>query len=561
MAAVDPTRDRLTQALSALADVQIELDRERLGRQESEDLFNEVVESMSDALLLVDRRGIVWRANGAAGRLRGEEAAALVGRSVRDVLGPDVPATPWELFERTAEGRMQGFEAVIERADGVRVPVGVSCAVVRDRHGKVDGAVYAARDLSETQRLARELALAEARWRLLAEVAELLNSELEPREGLPRACSRIEQVLGCDVAFALASDGIVETVVAREELLEPGAPLASLSTGPVSRRSALWSALTGPRVVHAPSVRPDFPLFAAAPGGSVGSAAIVPLEARGAVVGALVLAGPEGAVGEDALGIAQEVADRVALVLANARLRASLAAVETAREADRLREELIASISHDMQTPLSALIGSASTLKRRPELRDAERERFYDVMMRQATSLRRLVQQFLDYTRLEVGRPLVIRTRAVDVAAVVEEVVHDFELENSIEVDVEDGLPPVGADPDRLNQVLANLLGNAIKFSPPGSPVKIVVRRTRTGVEISVADRGRGIGPADLAHLFEKFYRGSGAADVQGTGIGLYVSRAIVEAQDGRLTVSSRLGEGSRFTVALPAASDGLEQR
>ena len=113
-------------------------------------------------------------------------------------------------------------------------------------------------------------------------------------------------------------------------------------------------------------------------------------------------------------------------------------------------------------------------------------------------------------------------------------------------------LPPVWVDPDRLDQVLANLVSNALKFSPPGSPVAVRARATKDSVEIEVADRGQGMSPSDLAKVFQKFHRGAGTEGVPGTGLGLYVSKALLEAQHARLLAASSPGHGSRFTVVLP---------
>ena len=139
---------RLAQGLAELADVQLRLDAERLRRQDSEVLFDRVFSAMADAVLLVDPRGVVSRANQAAVRLTGRTADELVGMCPADIFGPGVPTTPWELFRRAPGGTLESIDAYIHGAEDRALPVSVSCAAIQDTNGKVVGAVYAARDTS-----------------------------------------------------------------------------------------------------------------------------------------------------------------------------------------------------------------------------------------------------------------------------------------------------------------------------------------------------------------------------------------------------------------------------
>jgi PAS domain S-box-containing protein len=548
--------ERLVQALRELAEVQIELDQERVRRLEVEALFDEVLGAMSDALFLVDPRGLVWRVNGAAERLVGRRAEEMIGRGLEIVLGPDVPATPWEIFERDPSGQVQALDASIRHGGGETVPVSLSCAVIREPGGKVTGAVYAARDVSQTHRLLRELEAAESRWRLLADVGDLLSEEIHPQEALPHVCRRMSEATGLGCAVLLVSEGVVDRAVVYAGGHASASAVGGVEGGSLPAGTALAGAVREGRVVHASSVPDGFPLLGTdrAPR----SAAIAPLEAKGASMGAMMLFGDRpGEVRPEAVQLLEQVAARIGLALANARLRESLAELEAAREAARSREDMLAGISHDMKTPLAVLASLIDVLQTEAGQRPVARREIYQAMQRQAQRLRALLQQFLDYSRLEVGRPLEVRTRPTDVAAATERVVATWGGDRAIEVDVPPGIPPVLADPDRLDQVLANLLSNAVKFSPPGAPVRIEARSADQAVEISVIDRGRGISPADQALLFHKFHRGTGARGTEGTGLGLYITRALVEAQGGRITVASREGEGSRFTVTLPAADVG----
>ena len=542
----------LVEALRQLADVQLELEKEQLRRMSVEGLFEEVLAAMSDGLILVEPRGRVWRANKSAADLLMRTTEEMVGKSLRDVLGPSVPASTWELFQRDRRGRLEALETVVRRADGQMVPVSLSCAVIADPDGKVVGGLYAARDLSQTYRLLHELERAESRWRLLAEVGDLLGGELDPRDALPAVCEHLGKATGCHAAVILVREGrFVEDVV-----LGPGleAPISELVAHPLPAGTALALVVRGSRVVHAPTLQPDFPL--GLPGWPAGSAALAPLMARGTSLGALLIVSERpGAVGEPAVSVTELVAARVSLALANARLRESLVELEAAREAAQSRQDVISGLSHDMKTPLAVISGLIEGLSEDglPE----ERELMFTAMRRQAQRLRSLVQQFLDYSRLEGGHHLVVHLQPTDLAELIDRAVSTWGRNHPIDVDLEAGLPRALADGERLEQVLANLLSNAVKFSSAKRPVTITGRRVRKTIEIRVTDRGRGITPADLANLFEKFHRGAGARGTEGAGLGLYISKALMEAQGGTISVTSRVGSGSTFTVTLPCSLSG----
>ena len=121
-------------------------------------------------------------------------------------------------------------------------------------------------------------------------------------------------------------------------------------------------------------------------------------------------------------------------------------------------------------------------------------------------------------------------------------------------VEVPADLAPVLADDARLERILLNLLTNAEKYSAPGTPIRIQVRQLETEMSISVIDQGRGIHPDDLPHLFDRFYRAKGERRVEGIGLGLYISKLLVEAHGGRIRVESEVGKGSTFTFTLPIA-------
>lgn len=543
--------DGLAQALLTLADIQRQLGREERSRVETQALFDLVLNALPEAVVLTDVRGRISNANEAAVRLAGRGTQELAGSELSAVLAGDVPQTPWHVFDRSPASPVVLDADFLGLADEV-IPVSVSCSLLRDTGGRVFGAVYAARDLRQTHRLVRQLEQAEARWRLIAELGDLLGRQLDPRESLEETCRWLGRSTDAGVAVILTNELVVERVEAWPVAGPLTEQLADLVRRPLHEASALYAAIRSSRTVHAATLQADFPLLnekGVPPG--VGSAVVVPLAARNLRLGALlVYTGDAEGVRQRAL--VEQAAARVALALANSQLREAVSWFEAAQESARFREELMAGVSHDMQTPLAVLLGSIKALQNGGDLDTSTRAKLYERMARRGVQLRHLVQQFLDFSRLGAGKPIVVRPVLTDVTELLTRVRADLDSRRPVSLDVSPALPPAFVDPDRLDQVLTNLVSNALKFSPSGSPLRLAARVRGESMEITVTDRGQGITAADMELIFEKFHRGSRASDIPGTGLGLYVSRAIVEAQGGELLVTSRLGQGSRFTVVLP---------
>jgi len=229
--------------------------------------------------------------------------------------------------------------------------------------------------------------------------------------------------------------------------------------------------------------------------------------------------------------------------------------VEELRRLGRLRADFVSMVSHDVRTPLAAVIGSARTLEQRwRELSPEQRDRFLALIADETARLAALVGEVTDTSRIDAGT-FSYTFGDVDVAALVDEAVAAAEVARSsanIESAVEVGLPHVEGDPVRLRQVLTNLIDNAVKYSPEGAPIEVRAGSVNGHVRVDVVDRGAGIDRRDQRLIFERFGRVQGTSK-PGTGLGLYIARAIAEAHGGELRVASALGEGSTFTLDLPS--------
>ena len=223
---------------------------------------------------------------------------------------------------------------------------------------------------------------------------------------------------------------------------------------------------------------------------------------------------------------------------------------------ERLRRDLVANVSHELKTPISALRAHLENLLDGVERPDPET---LQVMLQQSERLSRLVDQLLDLSRLESG-DIPLDREPVDLCSLVTEVLSEVQVSTRRLVltrnEVPADLPLVWADRERVHQVLFNLLDNAMRFSSEDGTVTVSVHPTGTWCEVSVADTGPGISSEHLPFLFERFYRAdhSRSRGEGGTGIGLAIARSVVEAHGGRISARSEVGRGSVFTFSLPLA-------
>jgi two-component system phosphate regulon sensor histidine kinase PhoR len=232
------------------------------------------------------------------------------------------------------------------------------------------------------------------------------------------------------------------------------------------------------------------------------------------------------------------------------------------RQTERLRRELTANVSHELRTPLTSIKGFAETLLDGAMADEVTCRRFLSIIDGETDRLVKLVDDLLDLSLLESKR-LTLELKPVDVSVLVAHTVDKLRpLAATQRLTLHPSGPSgivVAADADRLAQVLTNLVDNALKYTPEGGRVDVQVAAVNGEVEVLVNDSGRGIGPEDLPHVFERFYRAdrSRTRGSGGTGLGLAIAKHIVEAHGGRISVSSQPNEGTTFKVTLPRGADG----
>jgi two-component system, OmpR family, sensor histidine kinase KdpD len=249
--------------------------------------------------------------------------------------------------------------------------------------------------------------------------------------------------------------------------------------------------------------------------------------------------------------------DQSALAIERVELVDDLDQAKRRVEADRLRSALLTSISHDLKTPLAAIIGAAGTLKSFPsELTDQGKAELLSTIVDESDRLNRFIANLLDMTKLEAGsiKPNAARHDVSEVVGSVLERASKILARHNVEVDTAADLPMLDLDPVLFEQALFNLLDNAAKYSPPDTKIRIEAWQEDSTVKLTVSDEGPGIPTHEIDRVFEKFHRADKQDQVQaGTGLGLAISRGFIEAMGGSLVAGNRSDRpGAVFTVALP---------
>ncbi|KAB2846092.1 MAG: sensor histidine kinase KdpD, partial [Hyphomicrobiaceae bacterium] len=275
----------------------------------------------------------------------------------------------------------------------------------------------------------------------------------------------------------------------------------------------------------------------------------------------------EDSMSEAAEAVLRSFVEQAAIALERTALVEQAAKAETAAESERLRSALLSSLSHDLRTPLSSIIGSVTGLRSLgDQMTAAERGDLLATIEEEATRLSRFVSNLLDMTRLEAGA-LNLRHEWLDPADAVRGAAARIGKAfpgRSLEVDIEEGLPLARGDAALFEQVLFNLLDNAMKYSEPPGITRIAARAIEAQLVVTVTDQGIGI-PADaLEKVFEKFFRVAGSdGRAPGTGLGLSIASRVVSAMGGTIHAESPIegDRGTRMTVRLPLAAAGEHQK
>lgn len=530
---------------------------ETLSRERKEELreaaliFESIIRESPLAIDIFDREGKVLIWNPAAERL--------FGWSAEEVLGNPLPTIPEEtrheieiINTATLDGdRFTGVETRLQRKDGQLIDISLSTAPFYDAEGRISGAMAVLVDISERKHAEKVLAF-------LSRISSEITRSLTVLPILKRLAELMLPVLGDFVAIDLqGADGHLERVAslhvdpAMAEIVEELQRYPPIDP----QRFRGTRSDQQPRIIH--DVTDDWFVYSSnnvehlrllrrlAPR----SIMIVPLTTRNQTLGTITLALtlPGRSYGFTDLELAQEVARRASIAVENAQL------FEQTEQAVKARDEVMAVVSHDLRNPISTITMTTDLL--REQLPEGEAMRLLDTIGRSTERMERLIRDLLDVTRIEAGG-LTIERGPVDPAELVREAVelhlpHARENGIALEAEIEEGLPTIQADRERLLQVFQNLVDNALKFTPSGGRVTVGAEHRTDEVRFEIRDTGPGIPPDQLPNLFDRFWQARKGAG-GGAGLGLTIARGIVEAHGGQIRAESHPGSGTAIIFTIP---------
>jgi len=489
--------------------------------------YQELFDLAPDGYLVTEITGIISEANGTAQSMFGYPRAQLLGLPFSMLIHHDDQRAYLNLLTDLRRGRrIATAELTMQTFRGNTVPAALTIAPARDAGGNTIGWRWMVRDITEHHRMIEALRAAN----------EELDARVQERTAdLALANAELDATITC------IADGVL--VLDAHGCVIRANPALEAQTGYSAEQLRLsateLSALLRP---YTPDGKPlpsrKMPMARALDGELVRNALLMLHHADGHELWMTVGAGPIRD-GDRTLGAVITFTD-----------------VSRLHELEEHMRMVLHSVSHDLRTPMAIVQGHADLMQMMLEGHDvpAQVPDSLDAILRAMRRMTVMVNDLVDSTRIESDQ-LVLQRDAISVAEYLAELRERLKTSMDvarISLEIPTDLPPVYADYNRLERILVNLLSNALKYSAPGTPVRVSARREDDMVAIAVSDEGAGISPKDLPHLFERFYRAKGARKSEGLGLGLYITRLLVEAHGGEITVESTVGEGSAFTFTLP---------
>jgi PAS domain S-box-containing protein len=535
------------------------LRRAEYERQRSEARFRSLVQEASDLILILDRQAVIQFASPAVVRMLGLEPWEIVGRDdalivhpaddkrfrrslVRILRTPGIH-TPFEVRVRHRDGSYRWLEITPTNllSDPLIRGVVANCRDITERHAsefnlwltsEVSTVMGATLELDQTlEALNRLLVTYTCEISLVAvfnergEVERYAGAEREPNRSDFRAdgvlAERAVEAIGVSSGRPLSSRHTVVVDVARLDDEDPSSPYAQLG----GRMKEL----------------------------ELASAIIVPIVLRGQVRGLLMVGfGQDAEITPALISMIEDVARRAGLAIENAGLYLH------AREAIEARDRFLSVTAHELRTPITSVTGYSKMLMRElRERKDPDRIVRYAGRLDEAGHrLATLAEDLLDVSRIRSGQ-LPLRMGPVDLGALASQIAvryteHRSSARDRINVQVDEPSPAVSADPDRLEQVVTNIIDNALKYSPPQTTIDLLVTADNHDAMVVIRDQGMGVAPDSLEAIFEPFGRGGNVEEtgITGLGLGLYICRTIVERLGGTIRAESE-GEGTGLTVTV----------
>lgn len=526
----------LQSAYAEAAGAHFELERRTAQIMEMRDLYQTIIASMSEAIFLTNLAGRIVLTNAAAARLLECEESQIMGMNLTELCGrPDVPSTPWELLRLSKSGRIDNLEFDMPTTKGRRIPVSLACSLIGTNRRKITGVLAIAHDIRQTRLIIDDLAAARNSFEDLLHFApeamiltdrsgkiSMVNARAETLFGYPR-----QELIGRSI-------GLLFPPHLREK------PRDSAYIGPVESRATLNRiALEAP--VEYFGMRKDGSEF--------------PIE--------IIQRQIETAGRQVTMSLMQDISVRKQQEAEReSRIQQEMEARRQAEHANRIKDEFLVMVSHEMRAPLTAILGWTQLL--RSDAFDRKMaEHALLTIERNVKSQTHLISDLLDASRIANGK-MRLEKKPLEIIPLIEAALDSVRVSVKsknlrLRMALDPWVGPFLGDPERIKQVIWNLLSNAVKFTDPGGLIEITLEKLENKALLIVSDTGLGIDPDFLPHIFDRFRQAESSVERSrgGLGLGLSIVKFIVEAHGGAIyAYSAGLGRGSDFMITLPLAEE-----
>ena len=530
---------------------------ERKKAEEKQSILASIIDTSDDTILSKTLGGIITSWNPAAEKMFGYTEAEALGKHISLII-PLVRRSEEEFIigEIIKGNRVDHFQTIRIAKDGREIPISLSISPITDGTGKIIGASKIARDISEQQAGHEATRSYTKRLEVINTIIETISEELDLDKIIQKVTDATTELTGAKFgAF------FYNTINAKGESFMlytlSGAPKEAFEKFGMPRNTAVFNAtFSGQGVIRSDDITKD-PRYGknapyhGMPEGHlpVVSYLAVPVISRGGtVIGGLFFGHPDpGKFTKEHESLVSSIAAQAAIGIDNAKL------YEEAKVLNDKKDEFIGLASHELKTPLTSVSAYLQILHR-IETNETSKK-FVNKTIHQVKKLISLVNDLLDVSKIEAGK-MQLATEEFEIEAVVVDAIELIQQSNiDYQIILESkvhGLK-INGDPHRIEQVLINLLTNAIKYSPKANKVEVFLSNTKDEVTIGVKDYGLGIAADKLTQIFSRFFRIEGNdPGISGLGIGLYLTRQIIDRHNGKIWIESEPGKGSTFWVTLP---------
>jgi PAS domain S-box-containing protein len=519
-------------------------------------VLSAIVESSDDAIISKNLNGIIISWNAGAQRIFGYTEQEIIGKSITILIPAERRKEEENILRQIRSGnKVDHFETIRVSKSGKDIPISITVSPVKDCYGNIIGASKIARDISEqieAQNIIRENA---RNLELLNSIGKILLDNLDVNTLLQQVTDATTKITGAAFgAFFYDYTNVEEDASLRYTL--SGASKEGFEKFKSSKEADIFKQIfVDGKVVRIDDVTKEAvyrrlaaqdELFPENP--RILSYLSIPVKSTvGVIIGTLIFAHPKtGMFKSEHEDMVSSIAAQAGIAIENSRL------FEEVKALSSKKDEFIALASHELKTPLTTINGYLQVLSKKNQ--DSLSKMFVDKSLYQVQKLNTLISDLLDISKIEAGK-LQFNLEPFSLTIVLQEVLEAFPYTNTshqIIFDISSEECLVLADKQRIEQVIINLLTNAIKYSPSADQVHVSIKNEGELVTVRIKDQGIGMKAEHLNKIFTRFYRAEGVGNVSGLGIGLHLTKEIVDRHNGHIHVISEYGKGSEFSFSLP---------